>query len=150
MQNCPVLVNFPWYSFYFLQCEILYAVKVFTDLFVQERERPRSRGTPSPVSVSRQESMNSSLSERSSTPTWLPKQVRKTSPLMCLHLLLLRSSAIALGFTFLGEIFAYVTFLCVFFYSTVEVVTFRLHGWCMLDVFLLPAFTHLRHECQDL
>ena len=37
-----------------------------------------------------------------------------------------------------------------FFNPTIEVVTFRLRGWCVLDVFLLPAFTHLRHECQDL
>ena len=29
-------------------------------------------------------------------------------------------------------------------------VTFRLCGWCMLVVFLLPAFTSLGHECQDL
>ena len=35
------------------------------------------------------------------------------------------------------------------FNPTIEVVTFRLHGWCMLGVFLLPAFTHLGHECQD-
>ena len=27
---------------------------------------------------------------------------------------------------------------------------FRLRGWCMLGVFLLPAFTRLGHECQDL
>ena len=37
-----------------------------------------------------------------------------------------------------------------FFNPTIEVVTFHLHGWCMLRVFLLPAFTHLGHECQDL
>ena len=59
---------------------------------------------------------------------------------------LLRSPAISLGFTILGEIFAYVTVLN----PTTEVVTFRLHGWCMLGVFLLPAFTCLGHECQDL
>ena len=58
----------------------------------------------------------------------------------------LRSPAISVGFTILGEIFAYVTV----FNPTIEVVTFRLHGWCMLDVFLLPAFTRLGHECQDL
>ena len=33
---------------------------------------------------------------------------------------------------------------------TIEVVTFRLREWCVLDVFLLPAFTRLGHECQDL
>ena len=31
-----------------------------------------------------------------------------------------------------------------------ELVTFRLHGWCMLGIFLLPLFTHPGHECQDL
>ncbi|KAK7448398.1 hypothetical protein BaRGS_00040102 [Batillaria attramentaria] len=40
---------------------------------ILERERPRSRGTPSPVSVSRQESMSSSFSERASTPTLFPQ-----------------------------------------------------------------------------
>ena len=34
--------------------------------------------------------------------------------------------------------------------STTEVVTFHLRGWCMLGVFLLRAFIHLGHECQDL
>ena len=47
----------------------------------------------------------------------------------------------------LGEIFVYVT---IFFHPTIEVVTFHLHEWRMLGVFLLPAFTHLGHECQDL
>ena len=37
-----------------------------------------------------------------------------------------------------------------FLNPTIEVVTFCLHGWCMLGVFLLPAFIHLGHECQDL
>ena len=37
-----------------------------------------------------------------------------------------------------------------FFNPTIEVVTFHVYGWCMLGVFLLPAFTHLGHECQDL
>ena len=37
-----------------------------------------------------------------------------------------------------------------FFNPTIEVVTFRLCGWWMLGVFLLPAFTRLEHECQDL
>ena len=49
---------------------------------------------------------------------------------------------------FFGEIFAYVTVF--FFTPTVEVVAFRVHGWCMLGVFLLLAFTCLGHECQDL
>ena len=33
---------------------------------------------------------------------------------------------------------------------TIKVVTFCLRGWCMLGVFLLPAFTRLGHERQDL
>ena len=37
-----------------------------------------------------------------------------------------------------------------FFNPTTEVVTFHLRGWYMLGVVLLPAFTRLEHECQDL
>ena len=37
-----------------------------------------------------------------------------------------------------------------FFNPTIEVVTFGLCEWCVLGVFLLPAFTLLGHECQDL
>ena len=40
--------------------------------------------------------------------------------------------------------------MSLFFNPIIEVATFRLRGWCMLDVFLLPAFTGLGHECQDL
>ena len=57
--------------------------------------------------------------------------------------------AISLGFTIFGEIFAYVIVFGDFFYPTIEVVIFHLHGWCMLGVFLLAAFTCLGHECQD-
>ena len=46
----------------------------------------------------------------------------------------------------MGEIFAYVTVSN----PTIEVVAFRLRGWCMLGVFLSLAFTRLRHECLDL
>ena len=61
--------------------------------------------------------------------------------------ILLLSQAISLGLSSLGDIFANVT---VFIFNlTIEVVTFRLRGWCMLGVFLLPAFTCLAHECQD-
>ena len=67
--------------------------------------------------------------------------------------------AISLGFTILGEIFAYVTvfflFLCVCVCvclfvcnPTIEAVTFRLCGWCVLGVLLAPAFTRLGHEWQ--
>ena len=51
------------------------------------------------------------------------------------------------GLHHLGVRFEYVTVL---FNPTIEVATFRLRGWCMLGVFLLPAFTRLGHECQDL
>ena len=37
-----------------------------------------------------------------------------------------------------------------FFNPTIKVVTFCLRGWCVLGVFLLPAFTCLGHERQDL
>ena len=53
----------------------------------------------------------------------------------------------------LGKIFVYVTFLFwfgFFFNLTIEEVTFRLRGWCVLGVFLLLAFARLEHECQDL
>ena len=55
--------------------------------------------------------------------------------------------AISLGFNISGEHF------CVsdnFFHPTIDVVTFPLHRWCALGVFLFLAFTHLGHECQDL
>ena len=64
-----------------------------------------------------------------------------------LSFFLLRSPAISLGFTTFGWDF------CVcdrFFNPTIKVVTFRLCGWCVLGVFLLPAFTRLGHERQDL
>ena len=46
----------------------------------------------------------------------------------------------------------WVRFLCMwlFFNPNIEVVTFPLRGRCLLVVFLLPAFTCLRDECQDL
>ena len=50
-------------------------------------------------------------------------------------LLLLCSPAISLGFTILGEIFVYLTI----FNPTIEVVTFRLRGWCMLGVFFVAS-----------
>ena len=37
-----------------------------------------------------------------------------------------------------------------FFNPTIEVITFRLCGWCMQGVFLLAAFTRLGLKCQDL
>ena len=77
---------------------------------------------------------------------------------LLLHLL--HSPARSLGFTILDEIFANVTVVVVggggfflFFFPfnpTIQVVTFRLRGWCMVGVFLLPAFTHQGHERHDL
>ena len=37
-----------------------------------------------------------------------------------------------------------------FFNPTIEVVTFRLRGSCMLGVFLSPALARLENEYQDL
>ena len=54
------------------------------------------------------------------------------------------------GFIHFGCDFLVCDRLVFFFNPTIEVVTFRLHGWCMLVMFLLPAFTGLGHECQDL
>ena len=51
-----------------------------------------------------------------------------------------------MGFTIFGEVFAYVTVSNL----TIEVATFRLRGWCMLGVLLLPAFIRVGYECQDL
>ena len=51
------------------------------------------------------------------------------------------------GSPLLGEIFVYVT---LFFNPTIKVITFCLCGWCVLGVFLLPEFTHVGHERQDL
>ena len=65
-------------------------------------------------------------------------------PLVLLRLR--HSQLLSLGSAILGEMFAYVTVSN----PTIEVVTFRLRGWCMLGVFLLPAFTRLGRECQDL
>ena len=58
-----------------------------------------------------------------------------------------RSPAISLGFTHF-----WVRFLRMwpFFNPTIKVVTFCLRGWCVLGVFLLPAFIRLGHERQDL
>ena len=41
----------------------------------------------------------------------------------------------------------WVRFSCMLFFlnPAIEVVTFRLHGWCMLGVFLFPAFTRPGH-----
>ena len=59
----------------------------------------------------------------------------------------LRSPAISLGFTTFWVRFVR---MWPFFNPTIKVVTFRLRGWCVLGGFLLPAFTCLEHEHQDL
>ena len=48
----------------------------------------------------------------------------------------------SLGFTIFYEIFSYVILN-----PTIDVVTFRLRGWCMPGLFLLLAFTYLGCEC---
>ena len=63
-------------------------------------------------------------------------------------LLLLRSQLYVWGSRFWLRIFN--NNMWPFFNPTIEVVTFWLREWCMLGVFLLSAFTHLGHECQDL
>ena len=59
------------------------------------------------------------------------------------HLYLLHDLSTSSSITCLGQ-----------FQSTFQVgyssFTEPLCGWCMLGVFLLPAFTRLRHECPDL
>ena len=56
--------------------------------------------------------------------------------------------ALSLGFTILGEIFAYVSFCCCFFQSKNR-GSHILTGWYLLGVFLFLAFTGLGHKCQD-
>ena len=69
------------------------------------------------------------------------------SIVFCFGFFFLRYPAISLGFTTFGWDF----WVCDrFFNPTIKVVTVRLRGWCVLGVFLLPAFTRLGHECQDL
>ena len=48
-------------------------------------------------------------------------------------------------YNFFGEIFAHV----IVFRPAIQVLILPLRGWCMQGVFLLLAFTHLGHECQD-
>ena len=77
---------------------------------------------------------------------------------LCVHcclfyfilLFFLRSPAISLGFTTFGWDFCVCDRFVFFFNPTIKVVTFRLRGWCVLGVLLLPAFTRLGHERQDL
>ena len=51
--------------------------------------------------------------------------------------------AIPPGFIICGALLIVVVSLLLFFFNFIR-------GWCMLGVFLLPAFTRLGHECQDL
>ena len=53
--------------------------------------------------------------------------------------------AISLEFTILGEIM-----MGLFINPNIQGVTFCLRGLCIPGVFLLPPFTCLGHECQDL
>ena len=97
---------------------------------------------------------------RGSLPWWW-NHVSTTVFLAC-HQCYCASSSLAWGllFFFLSAFPSYifgvhhfwVRFLRMwpFFNPTIKVVTFRLRGWCLLGVFLLPAFTRLGHERQDL
>ena len=70
-----------------------------------------------------------------------------TTLTVILLLLLLLSSQLDLWGSPFGVRFLW---MWPFVNSTTEVVTFGLHGWCTLGVYLLPPFTCLGHECQDL
>ena len=52
----------------------------------------------------------------------------------------------SLGFTSFCEIFVNVTAFVIFFNPTIEVVIFRLRGWCMLDVLFSFFFLCCRHS----
>ena len=56
-------------------------------------------------------------------------------------------AAKSLVFTMFGKIFACLTLL---YNPVMEMIDFRLNGWCVLSVFLLLASTCLRHERQNL
>ena len=75
-----------------------------------------------------------------SSPTWSPW----SGEWCVLFFLLLRSQLCLWGSLFLVRFLH----MWLFFNPTMEVAAFRLHGWWC--VFLLPAFSQLRHECQDL
>ena len=66
------------------------------------------------------------------------------------HLLLLRSKLYLWGSPFWVRFLLMWLCVVVVFNPTIEVVTFRLRGRYILGVFLLPAFTCLGHEYQDL
>ena len=74
-----------------------------------------------------------------------------TSYISGVHLFLLRPQLDLWGSPFWKRFFCVCDrFFFFFFNSTIEVVTFRLSGWCILCVLLLPAITRLGHERQDL
>ena len=78
--------------------------------------------------------------------TCFPERIPVTT--ITLTLILFSSSVCASyisGVHHLGWAF----FACVF-NQTIEAVTFRLHGWCMLGVFFVAGIHCLGHECQDL
>ena len=95
----------------------------------------KTRPRPKTVILPIKKSINQSSSSSSAFPAI-------SLGFTVLLLALLRSQLDLWGSAFFGEIFAYVTV----FNPTNEVVTFRLRGWCMLGMFLLPAFTRLGHE----
>ena len=74
---------------------------------------------------------------------WVPSSVRR----YLLLLFLLRSPA---AYLWCSPFWVRFLRMSSFFNPTFEVVTLRLRGWWLLGVFLLPAFTRHRHECQNL
>ena len=89
---------------------------------------------------------------RDTVSSWDKKQTRKKFYFsffffffFLLLFLLLHSKHIS-GFHHFWWVFGYMTI----FIPAIEVFTFRLHGWCMLGMFLLQAFTRLGYECQDI
>ena len=58
--------------------------------------------------------------------------------------------ATSLGFTIFGEIFAYVAFFFFAFFLSNHRGSHIPSSWMMHAGFLLPIFTCLGHECQDL
>ena len=63
----------------------------------------------------------------------------------CIAVLLLCSQLYLWGYIFMRFLHMWLSFN-----PTMQEVTFRFCGWCVLDVFLLLAFTCLGQKCQDL
>ena len=109
------------------------------------RKNPRGKRVSNPgSSATEADALTTRPARRSSRWKDIFRNTISLVSRMLFTLLLLRSPALSLLFSILVT-FAYVTV----FNPTIVVVTFRLRGWCILSVFLLPAFTRLGHERQD-